>query len=56
MQILNLEGRQRELAAALEDPAAYAAGGHAISLNRELSTVVDEIARLTKEWEAMSSH
>ena len=56
MQILNLEGRQRELTAALEDPAAYAAGGHAISLNRELSTVVDEIARLTKEWESMSSH
>ncbi len=52
MQILNLEGKQKELTAALEDPAAYAAGGNAMVLNRELSSVVDEIARLTAEWEA----
>jgi uncharacterized protein YceH (UPF0502 family) len=31
MKIAALEGQQRELAATLEDPAAYTPGGHAVS-------------------------
>jgi ATP-binding cassette, subfamily F, member 3 len=52
MKIATLEGRQKELVADLEDPAAYDAGGHAIAINRELSAVSDDLARLTAEWES----
>ena len=50
MQIATLEGRQRELTAQLEDSAAYEAGGNAIALNRELSSVTKDLARLNDEW------
>jgi len=51
MKIAALEGQQRELVTALEDPVAYQPGGRAVALNRELSAVTDDLARLTKEWE-----
>lgn len=51
MQIATLEGRQKELTAELEDPAAYEPGGRAVAINRELSAVSAELARLTAEWE-----
>ena len=51
MRIVTLEGRQRELVAALEDPAAYEKGGSAMELNRELMSVTDDLARLTADWE-----
>jgi ATP-binding cassette, subfamily F, member 3 len=51
MRIAALEGRQKELVAELEDPAAYEAGGRAVAINRELSAVTDDLARLTTEWE-----
>jgi ATP-binding cassette subfamily F protein 3 len=50
-QIAILEGRQKELTAELEDPAAYGPGGRAVLINRELSALIDELARLTTEWE-----
>ncbi|HEX4665951.1 MAG TPA: ATP-binding cassette domain-containing protein, partial [Chthoniobacterales bacterium] len=37
MQIATLEGRQKELAAELEDPVVYEPGGRAVAINRELS-------------------
>jgi len=37
MKIAALEGQQRELVTALEDPVAYQPGGRAVALNRELS-------------------
>ncbi|HEX4665836.1 MAG TPA: ABC transporter C-terminal domain-containing protein, partial [Chthoniobacterales bacterium] len=52
MQIATLEGRQKELAAELEDPVVYEPGGRAVAINRELSAVSDELERLTAEWEA----
>jgi ATP-binding cassette subfamily F protein 3 len=55
MKIAALEGQQRELVAALEDPAAYQAGGRAVALNRELSAVTDDLSRLTKEWETATT-
>jgi ATP-binding cassette subfamily F protein 3 len=55
MRIAALEGQQKELTAALEDPAAYAAGGRAVSINRELSAVTDNLARLTSEWESATA-
>jgi ATP-binding cassette subfamily F protein 3 len=51
MKIAALEGQQKELAAALEDPTAYEPGGRATAINRELSSVADDLARLTAEWE-----
>jgi ABC transporter C-terminal domain len=51
MKIAALEGQQRELVSALEDPAAYQPGGRAVAINRELSAVADDLARLTNEWE-----
>jgi ATP-binding cassette subfamily F protein 3 len=51
MRIAALEGQQKELAIELEDPAVYEVGGRAVAINRELSTVSDELARLTAEWE-----
>jgi hypothetical protein len=42
-------------AAALEDPAAYAPGGHATAINRDLSAVSHDLARLTAEWESVTA-
>jgi ATP-binding cassette subfamily F protein 3 len=52
MKIAALEGQQKELAAALEDPAAYTPGGSATAINRDLSALSHDLARLTAEWEA----
>src|SRR4029453_362304 len=54
-KIAALEGQQKELAAALEDPAAYTPGGHATAINRDLSTVAHDLARLTAEWESVTA-
>jgi ATP-binding cassette subfamily F protein 3 len=53
-KIAALERQQRELAAALEDPATYTAGGHAVAINRDLSALSDDLARLTAEWESVT--
>jgi ATP-binding cassette subfamily F protein 3 len=55
MKIAALEGQQKELAAALEDPAAYTRGGHATAINRDLSAVAHDLARLTAEWESVTA-
>jgi ATP-binding cassette subfamily F protein 3 len=55
MQILHLEGRQKDLAAALEQPEAYEAGGNASSLNRDLASVSRELQRVTAEWEKLAA-
>jgi len=51
MKIATLEAQQRELVAALEDPAVYEVGGKAVAINRDLSNVTADLARLTREWE-----
>jgi ABC transporter C-terminal domain len=50
-----LEGQQKELAAALEDPAAYTPGGRATTINRDLSALSHDLARLTAEWESVTA-
>src|SRR6266545_3771320 len=55
MKIAALEKQQNELAAALEDPAAYQTGGNATAINRDLSSVADDLARLTTEWESVTA-
>ena len=51
-KVSELESKQADITAALEDPASYADKGKFHHLNRELSTVVDQIAGATAAWEA----
>lgn len=55
MQILKLEGRQKELTEELEKPETYEPGGPAMQLNRELQAVTADLERLTAEWETMAT-
>ena len=54
-KIAALEGQQKELTAALEDPATYQHGGSAIAINRDLSALSHDLARLTAEWESVTA-
>jgi len=49
--VSELEAKQAEITAALEDPASYADKGKFHHLNRELSAIVDQITTATAEWE-----
>jgi len=55
MQILKLEGRQKELTEELEKPETYERGGAATQLNREFQAVSADLQRLTKEWETLGA-
>jgi ATP-binding cassette subfamily F protein 3 len=54
-QIAALAAQQKELVAALEDRAVYEPGGRAVSINRELSSVINHLAQLTAEWENVTT-
>ncbi len=54
-RVADLETKQAEITAELENPATYADKGKFHQLNRELSTVVDEITAATTEWEAAAT-
>ena len=49
--VVELEKKQSDITADLEDPASYADKGKFHHLNRELSTIVDQIATATTAWE-----
>ena len=51
-EIATLEEKERELAAELEKPETYNAGGRATQINRELMEVSDRLPEATSEWEA----
>jgi len=53
--VSKLEAKQNELTAALEAPETYSEPGKAQHLNRELSTVVDELSAATAAWEQAAS-
>jgi ATP-binding cassette, subfamily F, member 3 len=55
IKIAALEAQQKELVAALEDPGAYQPGGRAIVINRDLSALSHDLARLTTEWETITT-
>ena len=55
MRVFALEGRQKEIAAELEKPEAYEAGGAAVKLNRELISVTEELEKVMAEWERMAA-
>lgn len=50
-EIAELEQKQRELTAELEDSATYEKPGHAVKINRELSEIQSRLEEVTSEWE-----
>ncbi len=54
-RVVELETKQAEITAELEAPESYADKGKFHHLNRELSTIVDEISTATAEWEAAAT-
>jgi ATP-binding cassette subfamily F protein 3 len=54
-KVVELETKQSEITAALEAPETYADKGKFHHLNRELSTVVDQITQATAAWEKAAS-
>ncbi len=53
--VVELEAKQAEITASLEAPETYADKGKFHHLNRELSTIVDQIATATAEWETAAT-
>ncbi|HRP04164.1 MAG TPA: ABC-F family ATP-binding cassette domain-containing protein [Opitutaceae bacterium] len=53
--VSELEAKQSELTAALEAPETYSTPGKAQHLNRELSSIVDQITHATEAWEQSAS-
>ena len=49
--VVDLEAKQAEITAALEAPESYADKGKFHHLNRELSTIVDQVTQATAAWE-----
>ena len=54
-EIQSLEVRQNELTNDLERPETYEQPGRALQINRDLSAVLEDIKRLTREWEAAAT-
>ncbi len=50
-RVVDLETKQSEITADLEAPETYADKGKFHHLNRELSTIVDQVTAATKDWE-----
>ena len=54
-RVVELEAKQAEITADLEAPETYADKGKFHHLNRELSTIVDQINTATADWEAAAT-
>src|SRR5687768_13300473 len=50
-RVVDLEAKQAEITSGLEAPETYADKGKSHHLNRELSTIVDQITAATTQWE-----
>ncbi len=50
-EIANLEARQKAIAAEMEAESTYQQPGRPMQLNRELVSVNELLARLTRDWE-----
>ncbi len=53
--VAQLEAKQAELTGELESPDTYAVAGRAQHLNRELTSITDQITAATKAWEEAAS-
>ena len=54
-EIARLEQLQKEFTAELEDPETYQKPGRAVAVNRELSAVTEDLARVVADWEQAAS-
>jgi ATP-binding cassette subfamily F protein 3 len=54
-KVSELEAKQNEVTAALEAPETYADKGKFHHLNKELSSIVDQLTAATNEWEKAAS-
>ncbi|MBE2216296.1 MAG: ABC-F family ATP-binding cassette domain-containing protein, partial [Opitutaceae bacterium] len=54
-EVSRLEAKQAEVVAALEAPETYADAGKALHLNRELTSIVDQLQAATAAWEEAAS-
>ncbi len=54
-RVSELESKQNEITAALESPEIYKEAGKAQHLNRELTSIVDQLTIATAEWEAAAT-
>jgi len=50
-EIARLEQLQKEFTAELENPETYQKPGRAVAVNRELSAVIEDLARVNADWE-----
>jgi len=50
-EIARLEQLQKEFTAELENPETYQKPGRAVAVNRELSAVTEDLARVNADWE-----
>ena len=50
-EIARLEQLQKDFTAELENPETYQKSGRAVVVNRELSAVIEDLARATEDWE-----
>ena len=50
-EITRLEQKQKELAAELENPKTYDQPGRAVAVNRELSTITEDLKSASVDWE-----
>lgn len=55
-RVVELEEKQAELTAELEDPATYDEAGKAQHLNRELSAITDQLTAANQAWEAAATN
>ncbi|MBU1694953.1 MAG: ABC transporter ATP-binding protein, partial [Verrucomicrobia bacterium] len=53
--IARLEAKQGVLTTELEDPATYQKPGRAVAVNRDLQYILEDLGRVTKEWEDAAS-
>ena len=54
-RVVELEEKQAELTAELEDPATYEEAGKAQHLNRELTAITDQLTAANQAWEAAAT-
>jgi len=54
-KVSELEAKQNELTAELEEPGTYSSPGKAQHLNRELSSIVNQLQAATAAWESAAS-
>ncbi len=54
-EIQALEARQTELTAELEKPETYQQGGRAWEINRELAGILEDLQKLTPDWEVAAT-